>query len=488
MSFHFAYPNVLPRKGLFIGCGRYTAFATGKAVAAEYCEVQGAPVTPNKSNLKRAVQLLAAESYDSVKLLYHKQDRPEEKYQGDSLDLAWFLAHILRARKLCSKIQTDAWCTGVIQVDGSGPHLLDVDPDGFLLKLQAFLDGANDDLLFIVPLANLDPQARKICKEHKTKIIRLGGDASCSLACLSGKTVLAVPADGLPNLLEFLFLTPDSSKPKGGNTRLYLLFLLLICVAGFAGIAGLQEQSLLPAGSPVENTPPVSAPINITPPPVPEEQAGRQFTFKDIIREFEQGNFLSIPDFLKADFSQKNQELHNLRLQITTPVLIQGEMEYLLANGTRGKVSFDPNENPPTLSHHDYYRLRIQASTPPGLLYLYLFQMDSGGSLTQIFPSEQFGTKNPVSPWQWPIILPAKEDKWIFLDELNIAGLRQSKEIIYLLASPWPARDIEALIRRLQDTQDNEDDKARILFRFSLRRQAGVDSISCICWSFFHGR
>lgn len=482
MTFHFAYPNVLPRKEIFIGCGRYTVFGPGKSVDSDYCEVRGAPNTPNKNTLKRAMQLLAAESFDSTRALYHKQDRLEEKYQGDSLDLAWFLAHILRTRKLCCRLSTDVWCTGVIQINSS-PHLFDVDPDGFTLKLKAFLDPANTDWLFIVPLANIDPQARTMCEESDAKVIRLGSDMVCNMVDLGEKTVLTVPADGLTDLLDTLFIQPVSGKTKGGRTRLYLLLLALIGVAGIAGkpyiVAGLQQQGLLPLPEQIVDTTP-GPPLVSTRTPEPD------FKYNDIIRAVEQGDFFFVPALLQVDISDKKHELQKLRQQITQPLPVKGTMEYLLADGTRKSVEIDPRKTPPTLTHRDYYRLQISMNNPPDALYLYLFQVDSSGSLTPIFPSSQFNTKNPVRPWQWPIRIPEKEDKWIFLDKLSNTSQQQTREILYLLSSPWPARDIEMLSNRLLDMPDNEDVKAKLLARISVRQQADLAAITCIHWSFFH--
>ncbi len=482
MTFHFAYPNVLPRKKTFIGCGRYTVFADGEKVDSTYNEVQGAPLTPNKSNLKRAVQLLAAESYDSAKNLYHQQDNLEETYQGDSLDLAWFLAHILRARKIKHTPVTDIWCTGVIQVDGSGPHLMDVDPTGFALKLAAFLDKRNGDKLFIVPLANLDSKAQRMCENSEVQVVRMGGNEICNMSCLNTKTVLKIPADGLPELLNFLFIPPADGKQKHSKVRFYLLLLLLFGVAGVAGkpylISAFQEYGLVPLEQPA---PPVLLPKKA-------DKPEHKIKIEDIRNALEHGNFSLISDFLLTEASQDDRELRTLRQQLTTPVLVRSKMEYVLADGSKNEVAFDSKEDPPSLTHNDYYRLHIQADTPPGSLYIYLFQVDSKGSLTQLFPSNQFGTVNPVRQWQWPLTIPAGDERWIFLDELGTTDPKQSREIIYLLSSPWQAHDIEALADGLRENQSNEDNKVRLLDRLLLRQRVHLDSINCTSWTFFHGR
>lgn len=492
MIFHFAYPNVLPRLEIFIGCGRYTVFAPDETPSADYTEVQGAPNTPNRNSLKRAVQLLASESYDSVKTLFHKQDQRDKQYQGDSLDLAWFLAHILRTRKLRHQAETDTWCTGVLHVDGSGPHLLDVDPDGFYLKLQAFLDPTNNDLLFIAPLANLEPRARQMCRDTGTRIIRLGDHNSSNLKSMTGNTILAVASDELPSLLELLFIQPASRKSGKRKIRTYLLLLLLLAVAGFAVkpfiTTGPQNQYPVSVPAPLpEKT--VVVPDPITHPPKPAaapSPPAPQYLAADIIAKIRKGDFASVHSFLTADLSENDHNLLQLQQQITRSLPVQGELQYQLADGKKGSAILGTDTTPPVLSHRDYYRCQIKTDTPPDAFYIYLFQVDSSGSLTPLFPNLQLGTQNPVRPWQWPVSIPDKDGKWIYLDQLSDSSRQQSRETLYLLATPWPADDIDTLILQLRDNTENEELKARLLSRILLRRQAELPSISIVRWSFFH--
>jgi hypothetical protein len=495
MSIHFAYPNVLPKKGAFIGCGRYTVFAPDDAPPARYNEVQDAPNTPNKNSLKRAVQLLASESYESTYSLFHRQDQSDQKYQGDSLDLAWFLVHILRAHTLRYKIKTDIWCTGVIQVDGSGPHLLDVNPDGFTLKLEAFLDPANTDLLFIVPLANLDPPARSRCRENNVPILRLNDINKNSLDAKQKKTTLAVAADELSLLLELFFVLPSSPATTKKKTGWFLLFSLLALSGGVAGTLYLSretpEQKNLALPAPLlENPLPAPLPIEASH-EISENRkpSAPKYNPADIIMRVEQGKFSSIPSFLNDTSVDDNSEVQKLREEMGRKLLVQGELEYRLADGKEGKISISTDITPPVLNHRDYYRLRFQMNSPPDALYLYLFQVDSRGNLTPLFPSSQFGTNNPVRPWQWPISIPDQDDKWIFLDQLSDSTRQQSLEILYVLTTPWPAKDIESLSRKLLNKPGNEDEiKAQLLASLSLRQQLNIPSITCIRWSFFHGQ
>ena len=87
---HFAYPNVIPKKGLFIGCGRYGVLHETFPLKPEYIEVSETPNTPNRRHLEYALQLLAPASYDSNRIVVEKKDQPSHQYQGNSLDFSNF--------------------------------------------------------------------------------------------------------------------------------------------------------------------------------------------------------------------------------------------------------------------------------------------------------------------------------------------------------------------------------------------------------------
>ncbi len=484
MTFHFAYPNVLPRQEVFIGCGRYTVSAPGKTPGAAYEEVHGVPNTPNKNALSRAVQLLAPESFDSRKVLFHKQDQQDKKYQGDSLDLAWFLTHVLRSSQLRFRTKTDIWCTGVLQIDGSGPHLLDVEQSGFDLKLRAFLDATNKDLAFIVPLPNLTARARMMCRKNNTRILRIDDITNNDFkepANHNEKKVFAVAADELQLLLKTLFSPPMVSQAKSRKAtkiKWATLALLLAIVTGIFSIL------------PLKSTP--DAPLPLIPPAPQSVQKTKNLSHyqaTDIIAKIRQGDFSIVQSFLEGDGQEDNNELLQLRQQLNTPLEIQGELQYLFAEDkTNNNIAGEENGTQIVLTHRDLYRYIVNMKAPGDALYLYLLQVDSFGNLTPLFPSNQFDTRNPVRPWHWPVTIPGAEDDWMYLNPLPETAEQLTQEIVYMLASPWPADDIEALGQQLCDSPQNEAIKAQLLARISLRQQAALPSISCLRWSFLHGQ
>ena len=504
MNSHFAYPNILPRKKSFIGCGRYTILASNTPQPIGYTEVLTVPNTPNKNNLNRAVQLLAPESYDSTSRMFHKQDQPEQVYQGDSLDLAWLLAHIMRGRNLKLHTKTDIWCTGVVQLDSSGPHLLDVNGDGFLLKLHAFVAPENNDLLFIVPLANMEPGVRKICADEGVPIVRLHSYEAANPGMITGKTILTVTADELPSLIDLLFSAPEPLAGTGNKHKQYKRYLSLGLLIGIAAacwplISSMlinQETGTLPAhplskqGQSVPTPPVVSAAQTVQEQPVSPPIL--QYQAATLIAEAEQGNFINLLSFLdsvdkegKTAQSNSNEQLYE---QATHKLLLKGILQYQLADGTKNNGVFGDN-NQPALNHEDLYRCRIEVDSPSETLYLYLLQTDSAGSMTTLFPSSDLGTENPVSAGQWPITVPGTEEQWLFLDQLPATEFssQQTMEIFYLLVSQWRADDIESLIQEAQQgNEDNREIVSRLAARSAPRHQARLPSVQTVRWGVIH--
>ncbi|MEW6621306.1 MAG: OmpA family protein [bacterium] len=84
-----------------------------------------------------------------------------------------------------------------------------------------------------------------------------------------------------------------------------------------------------------------------------------------------------------------------------------------------------------TLTSKDNYKVYFK---PEQLCYVYIFQKDTSGKMTQLFPNAKFTPeKNPVKNIDYWI---PKPDTWFYLDETI------GKETIFLLATKEPAEDI----------------------------------------------
>jgi hypothetical protein len=92
----------------------------------------------------------------------------------------------------------------------------------------------------------------------------------------------------------------------------------------------------------------------------------------------------------------------------------------------------------PELRAGDRYRLALEPSRDS---YLYAVQIDSWGNGAVLFPNAELsGESNPLrgGSRHW---LP-DGGRWLTLDE------RPGKETVVVVASPWPAEDVEALLAR----------------------------------------
>lgn len=209
MNMHFAYPNAAD--GVFLGCGRYAAFALGQEPAG--CEIAD-PFSARVHEVLESAAILAPEPVPSGYYVYEVKDAkdPDLIYRGDSLHLAFLLALISRARFLRSYLrQTDVWCTGGIALrQPRQPILEPVSQAGFDAKLAAFLNPANPDLLFIVPFANLADQVTTcdhLSQRQDVEVVTIEWLLQRQPA--AKKIIIAVQGHELEALVDRLFEKPE---------------------------------------------------------------------------------------------------------------------------------------------------------------------------------------------------------------------------------------------------------------------------------------
>ncbi len=491
MTFHFAYPNVLPRSNIYIGCGRYAVFPPEKEPDKAYREVLEAPMTPNRNLLARAIQLLAAERYHSRNRLFHIQDQTEHIYQGDSLDLAWLLAQIHCSRDLCRTVNGDIWCTGILDLDKDGVHLLGVNHDGFCLKLEAFLDRANTDMLFIVPLANINSRIVTLCEEAGVAIQQLD---TCSrrLFTAKRKQVLAVPANGMTKLLELLFIKSNIARTATGG------ILLLVAISLGCWFARPYLLPFLPEKKAEKRVTEKSAAVKETDTDTLQQKASlpqqateqqQKKTTQQIVAAIKQGDFEPLATFLLTDGHDKSPAPEDLllRQQITCPVAVETRLRYQFADGRKGDTTFAKGAAPPPLTSMDYYRLILTINSPAEELWLYVLQVDSLGKSSMLFPSAALGSINPIPVAKRTVQIPENSEQWLVLDELPENEEKQIKENIYLLLSPWPAEDLEKLLSSVAKDSGSTA-RSAILRQLKKREDIKIPALYYHHWSFSHNR
>ncbi len=440
----FAYPNVKPRESAFLGCGRYVTAPSGSPPGDGYELVR--LNIPNRSEVHLAAEKLAPESMDSRIVVFETRDETAERYRGESQDLAYVLTLISRARKLRIEEtdgQGDIWCTGVVDIkQDDRPFLKAVDGRGFELKLKAFLSNANDDRVFIVPSANVEPHHLDLFDWRDAEILTLEQFRPERIRVPEAhKSVVKVRESELPLLVDRLF-----RRPSGNRRLLWGLIgaaaILLLVVGWWAYIASLPSLSDRLLG-------------HLT--------HGR---YAEAIR-------------LASDSPPDNNLVGRVRSAMNRLLPIEVYLQFQYADQTPSAMyPIDSSAlDGLQLSHLDNYRLRILCRKDMEDLYVYVYQEDPRGVIDRLFPKPEWRTgDNPVQFSRFPINMPPEPDSWIYLDEIaRMASGPPLTETLYVIVAPWRASDLERIYAEIYGTTEPEARK-RLLARFSQRIRARADA------------
>lgn len=234
---HFAYPNINERERRFLGCGRYIALAADDAPFESGYEPAAPKVITLTTKVYTAASLLSPESSASTRKIYERKDQPDEKYFGNSQNLAYLFALINRSRAWrFPEISGDVWCTGSIDLGADKqPFLEAVQASGFELKLQAFLDDAQPDRLFIAPEPNLQAVDDRLLRHPSLRVVSLSEFQQFSPADFADhKTILKVFPTELDVLCNELFASFDDSRVTSVSS--------IAAVNPYRGLFAFREQ------------------------------------------------------------------------------------------------------------------------------------------------------------------------------------------------------------------------------------------------------
>ncbi len=214
----FVYPNAAAEK--FLGCGRYeVSFPNDKAGIEPVT-----PDTPGIAEIHAAALKFAPGLSHAGKVIYETKDSPSEVYQGDSLDLAYFLAmiHCSRQADLPYKGNCDIWCTGSIDIKGDGlPFLKTVDFGSFSIKLDAFLSEENHDRLFIIPAGNVEQKHKILFAKKDIQVLMLNHireQSLCFQDIFRKKTILVIHGNEIESLVNLIFAPAGADVSVEDNT------------------------------------------------------------------------------------------------------------------------------------------------------------------------------------------------------------------------------------------------------------------------------
>lgn len=150
----------------------------------------------------------------------------------------------------------------------------------------------------------------------------------------------------------------------------------------------------------------------------------------------------------------------------------------------------DPEIQNLSLTNEDNYRLQIfmPEDGPPN--YLYVFQVDQDGKVHNMFPNPIYSNMvNPVSPGS-KVHMPQSEADWLFyLVSPSQDSPKPVSETIYVVASPWRARDLEGFFEK--DSSDDLKKAPQEMIkafkeRIHLRETAGIASVYVESFTFGH--
>jgi hypothetical protein len=108
-------------------------------------------------------------------------------------------------------------------------------------------------------------------------------------------------------------------------------------------------------------------------------------------------------------------------------------------------------------------------------VFVYVFEKDHYGEVKRIFPDPVWsrGVENPVhngKTYQLP-----SEREWLYLDELPISQALTITETLYIVASPWRAKDIEQAYGKIYEAV-TPDVRNELIEKFMAQLSARADS------------
>jgi hypothetical protein len=110
------------------------------------------------------------------------------------------------------------------------------------------------------------------------------------------------------------------------------------------------------------------------------------------------------------------------------------DMQFRYARQQGGRTLYGSDANP-VLTSDDSYYLKV---TTGEQCYVYVFQRDSKNAVQRLFPNPAWvKSSNPMFPGETRIPAQDQKNNWFYLDETV------GTEVIYLLASRLPQRDLE---------------------------------------------
>ena len=243
------------------------------------------------------------------------------------------------------------------------------------------------------------------------------------------KEIRLIPVETLKDALEELLPSTQSIPAIPPASLVKILVGILLLVGVFVGVLYFPNHNV--NGNPSSWVEKIKAQLN-------------------------QGNTMSAQEMLaRALITYPNFKVDFLKLQgdLTTPLEMDVKVHlYREKVGYKGDITDHASqmmEKGPVRSG-DAVQLEL---TPHDQCFVYAFLVDARDTVFPLFPNATMFLDNPLSPNQRYLIPP--DDKGFILD--NAPG----QEILYVVASRWPGKDLEELIANIHSR--NEKSKPQLV-------------------------
>jgi hypothetical protein len=208
---------------------------------------------------------------------------------------------------------------------------------------------------------------------------------------------------------------------------------------------------------------------------------------EDLVIHLHQGEFTAARKLLQSlpDTPTKVRTLTTVNVPLRVEVRLQYQKH---ADAPSPLHSLDaPELADLTLTHRDNYRLFVSVSQ--AYTYVYIFQKDRFGQMVRLFPDPVWSrAENPMRN-SVTYQIPPGEREWWFLDVLPPDQDTAIQETLYVIASPWPAADIERLYDELDRATSQAERRTllpQLLNRLRLRADAALPAVYHQAFSFRH--
>lgn len=297
----------------------------------------------------------------------------------------------------------------------------------------------------------------------------------------------------IPDGEEFVCPNPDCGKElmevrkTNGPGRKGLVAAVVAAVVIVGGLTGFlfwpsNDGPVIPDDTTVVDEPPepdVGEPPPAEPPPV------EPVTVSGVVDKLKAGDLEAAAAAVRR-LEAESPEAVELKGLMTKPVDLdvrfqfrksgqQASQQYPIGSDQLERLNL-------TLTHEDDYALFLKAPAGSPEIYAYVFQIDQYDEVSRVFPHPAYGGgDNPIAAGESRRI-PPEDGQWLYLDELS-ASDQAIGETIHVVASFWPADDLNEQLGRIHQETRSQERKAKVRELVSWLKKRGQSGLPCVYYN-----